>query len=95
MESVMGPVMMTEPMAAVPAMAPCIAWQHVDEKECNCQEGDRDYVSHFYYLTTLRHKRSPQAMRRQRFDLTANVCVGDSRKSPTRTRRGGSGVRSG
>ena len=49
---------MTEPVAPVPpvpaavsASAPCIAWHRSNEQECNRQEGNRRYPSHF----TLRY----------------------------------------
>ena len=66
-----------EAVAAMAPMAPCVAWRCRNEKKRNCQEGDRDYLSHTS-TASLRYKRSPQVLRRQRFDLTANVCVGDN-----------------
>jgi hypothetical protein len=75
----MVPVGTVVPMTSV--AAPCVAWRGQNEKKRNCQEGDCDYLSHTS-ATSLRYKRSPQAMRRQRFDLTANVCVGDNQLQP-------------
>jgi len=66
-----------ETLASTAPVVPCEARRWRNEKKRNCQEGDRDYLSHFYYLTS--YKLSPQAMRRQRFDLSANVCVGDNK----------------
>lgn len=62
-------------------MTPGVDWRCRNEKKRNCQEGDRNYLSHTP-ATSLHYKRSSQAMRRQRFDLTASVCVDDNQFRP-------------
>src|SRR6266508_3736054 len=52
--------MMTE---ALSPAAPCVAWHSGNKDECNREEGDCCYPSHFY-LTTTRNGR-PQANRCQ------------------------------
>jgi hypothetical protein len=37
----------TETLASAAPVAPCEAWRWRNEKKRNCQEGDRDYLSHF------------------------------------------------
>ena len=40
------------PVPAVPASAPCMAWHYGNEQECNREEGNRHYPSHFYLTTS-------------------------------------------
>ena len=39
--------MMTEPVAAMPPVAPGVAWHCGNKDECNREEGNRCYPSHF------------------------------------------------